>query len=109
MSVFFRRLESLPWTPYLDKCCDKLQAGPVETDKSVVALIRVQLIAERVSQGPWHAKSEIGGDNIAPVLHIRAIQEQIKSLKSSMLPMLGDQGQSSKPCQWSILISKYCS
>ena len=79
---FFQRVDTAKWTPYLDKCCDLLyEFGHHRHDRFAVALIRMQLVSEKIYQNPWHGSSE-GRYSIAPpVLYLKALQNEMKTLR----------------------------
>ncbi|KAG4443063.1 hypothetical protein IFR05_001459 [Cadophora sp. M221] len=82
---FFQRLDTPPWTPYLEECCTMLyQSGYHRDDKYAVALIKMQLVSEKIHQNPWHGASE-GRRHVAPpILYLKSLESEVKSLRDEL-------------------------
>ena len=79
---FFQRLDTAPWTPYLEECCTMIyQSGYHRDDKYAVALIKMQLVSEKIHHNAWHGSS-MGRPHVAPpVLYLKSLETEIKSLR----------------------------
>ncbi|KAH6714240.1 hypothetical protein BKA61DRAFT_576209 [Leptodontidium sp. MPI-SDFR-AT-0119] len=79
---FFQRLDTAPWTPYLEECCTMIyQSGYHRDDKYAVALIKMQLVSEKIHHNAWHGSS-VGRPHVAPpVLYLKSLETEIKSLR----------------------------
>jgi hypothetical protein len=94
--AFGRRLDIIPWTPYLEECCRILGApGSSREDKSAVMLARVQMVAQRIGQNPWEGRQDFTGSAPPPLLYLKSLQNQIQQLKGQMDPILEEESKSS--------------
>jgi hypothetical protein len=84
------KTDPLKITPYIYECLNFLdRAHDHENDTCATSLVRLQLIMERIGQGPWN--NEFGapeGRISAPplMLYVKSLQEQLKSFRSAMPP-----------------------
>ena len=80
---FFHRLEAPRWTPYLEECCQILmESGDQPSDKTAVSLVKIQVLADKIGQSPWHGRLEALHANAPPpVLYLDSLREQLKELK----------------------------
>ncbi|KAF4631881.1 hypothetical protein G7Y89_g6243 [Cudoniella acicularis] len=86
ISTFFRRLEPPRWTPYHDDCCEILSnAGVHRDDKYAVALLKIQLLGEKICQSPWHDVSDTSTTAAPPILYMKGLQEQSKDVERSTI------------------------
>jgi hypothetical protein len=97
-SKFFRsKLEPLRVTPYIYECLENLGTSQEHpSDTSAVAIVRLQLIEERIRQAPWNSEYEASEQLIsAPpaILYVKAIQEQLKDFKRKMAPEIACRGE----------------
>ncbi|KAH7346194.1 hypothetical protein BKA65DRAFT_272691 [Rhexocercosporidium sp. MPI-PUGE-AT-0058] len=83
---FFQRIETAKWSSYLDECCTIIsKSGHHRHDKYAVALIKLQKMSEKIYQNPWHGASE-GHSHVAPpVLYLKSLEVEIKTLRSEIL------------------------
>lgn len=82
---FFQRVDTAKWTPYLDECCTLLyESGHHRDDRFAVALIRMQLVSEKIFQNPWHGSSEGRPHTAPPVLYLKALQNEVNHLRADL-------------------------
>ena len=97
-SKFFRsRIDPLKITPYVYKCLENLDAAQDQpTDICATSLVRLQLIAERINQGPWNTEYGVPEYPVSytpPILYVKSIQQQLKDFRSSIPPEIGTRGR----------------
>lgn len=78
------RIDTLRWTPHMSECVHQLtDAKECESDLILVALVKLQLIVERMRQSPLHER-EIGRDVVskppAP-FYVKALQADLDDVK----------------------------
>ncbi|KAL6883017.1 hypothetical protein HDV57DRAFT_495200 [Trichoderma longibrachiatum] len=49
ISTLFKRGRHFPWNKYLSQCCESLAESPLESDLFLVALVKMQHVADRAS------------------------------------------------------------
>lgn len=49
ISTLFKRGTTFPWNNYLSQCCESIAESPLESDMFLVALVRMQRVADRAS------------------------------------------------------------
>lgn len=89
VSSYFQRLDALRWTPYLDECLAVLAENKEHpTDLLLVHLVKLQLLAEKVSQAPWHEGhgDAIGPTRAPPIFYLKALQAQLQDFKANISP-----------------------
>lgn len=47
MSALFKRGTTFPWNNYLSQCCESIAESPLDSDMFLVALVRMQRVADR--------------------------------------------------------------
>lgn len=60
--------------------------------------MRLQIIVERISQGPWNTEYGMPEHCVSsppPILYVRSIEEQLKDFRSSVAPEIGTRGTNS--------------
>jgi hypothetical protein len=58
-------------------------------------MVRLQLIVERISQGPWNTDYGVPENFISgppPILYVKSLQEQLKNFQSAMSPAVTIRG-----------------
>jgi len=91
----FRRLNSAPWTPYLEECCQILGTpNSNRDDQCAVALVRIQLLAEKIGQSPWHGRPDFVGHPAPPGLYLDSLQDQVKKLGDELTSSLNENSKS---------------
>jgi hypothetical protein len=76
--------------------------GNHPNDKSAVALVRIQVILERIYQSPWHGNTETHEFTPTTMFIISSIEQELKRLK----PQLADeQSNSGKPAASVFILS----
>jgi hypothetical protein len=96
LANFFHRLEAPRWTSYLDECCQILiDTGDHPNDKTAVSLIKIQVLADKIGQSPWHGRLEaLHADTPPPILYLDSLREQLKELKRQLSLDQRSHGQS---------------
>jgi hypothetical protein len=90
-----RRLDILPWTPYLEDCCRILNAsGTSREDKTAVMLAKIQMVAQRIGQNPWEGRQDFTGNTPPPLLYLKSLQHQIHKLWEQLDPHLEEESES---------------
>ncbi|KAH7410579.1 hypothetical protein BKA64DRAFT_357833 [Cadophora sp. MPI-SDFR-AT-0126] len=80
---FFQRVDSAKWTSYLDECCTLLyNSGHHRDDRFASALIRMQLISEKITLNPGHGSLEGLPHAAPPVLYLKALQREMNHLRA---------------------------
>ncbi|CZS94996.1 uncharacterized protein RAG0_04795 [Rhynchosporium agropyri] len=88
---FFQRGDTARWTPYMEECCAKLyELGYHRDDKNAVALIKMQLVFEKIYQNPWHGASDGQSHTAPPILYLKALDSEVKSLEANLSVELGN-------------------
>ena len=97
MSKFFRgRIEAPKVTPYVYECLEILDAAQAHpTDVCATSMIRLQIIVERISRGPWntdygHPENNNSGPPLR--LYVKSLQKQLHDLRSAMPTAVSTQG-----------------
>ncbi|KAH8684458.1 hypothetical protein BGZ60DRAFT_166324 [Tricladium varicosporioides] len=87
VSSCFHRIDALPYTSYVDQCCSILEAADTRNeDHTLIALVRLQLVSERIKQAPWNTGGN-GGENFCPqILHVKALETQLRNVKAELAP-----------------------
>ncbi|KHN95987.1 uncharacterized protein MAM_06092 [Metarhizium album ARSEF 1941] len=92
ISVSFNRVESLRYTAYIQDCMRVLEnSGEYESDITLLYLVRVQRLTERIFELNSRDKAveDIPGLLSAPMsAYIAAFQNEIETLRSSLPPKL---------------------
>ena len=57
------------------------ESGHHRHDRFAVALIRMQLVSEKIYQNPWHGISEGRSSIVPPVLYLKALQNELETLR----------------------------
>ncbi|KAE9380950.1 hypothetical protein N431DRAFT_498703 [Stipitochalara longipes BDJ] len=92
LCCFGRRLDVVPWTPYLEESCRILDSpGMSRHDKSAVMLCRIQMVAQRLGQNPWEGKQDFTGNAPPPLLYLKSLQNQIQKLRDNQDSLLEDE------------------
>ncbi|KAG0651879.1 hypothetical protein D0Z07_0829 [Hyphodiscus hymeniophilus] len=96
-SKFFRaHVEPPRITPYVYECLEILEKTQDQpTDTSATFMIRLQLIVERISQGPWNTEygtPEAQSSGPPLRLYIKSLQEQLHNFRSAMRTDVSLQG-----------------
>ncbi|KAH8652962.1 hypothetical protein BGZ61DRAFT_435428, partial [Ilyonectria robusta] len=78
------RIDTLRWTPHMSECVDQLaDIKECESDLILAALVKLQLMVERIRQSPLHER-EIGRDVVpkppAP-FYVKALQADLDDVK----------------------------
>lgn len=47
ISALFKRGTTFPWNNYLSQCCESIAESPLDSDMFLVALVRMQRVADR--------------------------------------------------------------
>jgi hypothetical protein len=86
LANFFHRLEAPRWTSYLDECSQILiDTGDHPNDKAAVSLVKIQVLADKIGQSPWHGRLEALHTNTPPpILYLDSLREQLKELKTQL-------------------------
>ncbi|KAL2059766.1 hypothetical protein VTL71DRAFT_10150 [Oculimacula yallundae] len=88
---FFQRGETAKWSPYLQECCSVLSDRPHHRDdKYAVALIKMQLIFERIYQDPWHGTSEQHSYTAPPILYLKTLGSDVEVLRAEISAEMRD-------------------
>ena len=88
--IFRCKIDPLKVTPYIYECLGVLdKAHDHKNDTCATSLVRLQLIVERIGQGPWN--NEFGtpegfGSGPPPMLYVKSLQGQLKSFRSAVPP-----------------------
>ncbi len=95
-SSFFRRMETIKWTPYIDECCVVLnRPGGHCDDLAVVAMVKIQFVTETISLSPWHRRAD-GYDpptEVPPTLYMNSLRGKIKSIQTEFGATLQSNGE----------------
>ena len=95
LSSYFQRLDAIRWTPYLDECIAVLaEKEEYPTDTLLIQFVKLQLIVEKVSHGPWHEEHDhdIGSSKTPPIFYLKALQAQLQELKATVPPRIQANG-----------------
>jgi hypothetical protein len=88
MAVGFQRIESMRYTKYTQGCLSMLeQEREYETDVRLVALVRIQHLAERISQlnAPDEPTEEVVGFPTAPTsAYVSAFQTELDRIRNGL-------------------------
>ncbi|KAI4285158.1 MAG: hypothetical protein L6R35_004724 [Caloplaca aegaea] len=93
VSSFLQKIDALRWTPHLDECLEVLNEkheSPI--DDILVQQVRMQLIVEKVTRGPWNdgAIKTAEHSNVPLCFYLNALQSQLQEVKSKIPPYLKD-------------------
>lgn len=92
---FFQRLDTAKWTPYLDECCVVVNRVEDHRDDGLaVSLVRIQLLSERISQNPWHGTSDAISTAAPPVLYLKSLRDELKSLENDLFSQMQTNSES---------------
>lgn len=96
-SKFHRsKIDSPRITPYVYECLESLEkAQDHPNDISATSLVRLQLIVERISQGPWNTDfgvPEISSSGPPLMFYVKSLQEQLKIFRRAMPPEVNLRG-----------------
>ncbi|KAL6718431.1 hypothetical protein ACLMJK_004521 [Lecanora helva] len=86
---YFQRIDSLRWNHYMNECLQILAVSKDQpSDDYLVQLVKLQLVAEKVSHAPWNESSDDpNGDFKAPPhFYLRALQRQLLEVKNKIQP-----------------------
>ncbi|RGP73280.1 hypothetical protein FSPOR_2239 [Fusarium sporotrichioides] len=88
MAVGFQRIESMRYTKYTQGCLSVLeQEREYETDVRLIALVRIQHLAERISQlnSPEEPAEEVFGFPTAPTsAYVSAFQTELDKIRNGL-------------------------
>jgi hypothetical protein len=59
--------------------------GDHPNDKSAVAIIKLQIIAEHIYQSPWHNNAELHGIDTGTMFIVNTLQQELKRFADSSL------------------------
>lgn len=95
VSSFLRKIDALRWTPHLDECLEVLNdkhESPV--DDILVQQVRMQLIVEKITRGPWNdgVISTAEHSNVPLCFYLNALLSQLQEVKTKIPPHLKDNG-----------------
>jgi len=95
VSSFLQKIDALRWTPHLDECLEVLNEkheSPI--DDILVQQVRMQLIVEKVTWGPWNdgAIKTAEHSNVPLCFYLNALQSQLQEVKTKIPPYLKDNG-----------------
>lgn len=82
--LLFQRLEAPRWTSYAEECCQQLLDNGIPSDRYAVALIRLQLVQEKVPLSLWHSSPGPVGAFPPPVSFTQSLDTQVQDLKRSL-------------------------
>jgi len=75
------------FTPYVEQCCQYLETNAeYPDDQRAAALVRLQVIVERIHQSPWHQKIDPPDLTTPPIFIVHSFQEELKRFREN-LPM----------------------
>ena len=97
MCAYFRRLDALRWTPYLDECLAVLgEKDEHPTDPLLIHLVKLQLLVEKAGQAPWHEERDDpnGSVRVPPIFYLKALQAQLQDFKTRIPPVIQGNGRS---------------
>lgn len=99
ISVSFNRVESLKYTAYIQDCMRVLEeSGEYESDITLLYLVRVQRLTERIFElnSKDKAVEDIPGLPSAPMsAYVAAFQNEIDRMRNSLPPKLQNDSMSS--------------
>ena len=75
----------MKFTPYVEECWQSIgEIGEVQSDKLAAALVRLQMIIEKIHQSLWHDKYESFGISPDTIFIVNSIQEQLKRFRKDL-------------------------
>lgn len=85
MSLCFKKIDGLRYSPYIEICCDTLSLSQeYRSDLSLVASIRLRCIIERM-QDVISTRSVIPDASKAPaILHVNMFRAELQAFKASL-------------------------
>ncbi|KAG9234284.1 hypothetical protein BJ875DRAFT_441424 [Amylocarpus encephaloides] len=86
MSIHIRKVEVLQHTPYLDYCCNILdQARDRPLDEQLVALVRLQCIADSFQRSLTHKHESLSGDSaMLSWMYLKSMREELHSFWATL-------------------------
>lgn len=94
LSSFHKRLESVVWCPYLDKCLSKLEEAEDQYDSLLINQVRLQRVlhktAEAYIQLIRDGTPSLPGNSSLIVLYIQTLKSQVVEVKNKIPLHLAD-------------------
>jgi hypothetical protein len=100
VSTHLHRIDTLRWTSHMDECLHELtERKECDADAVLVALIRCQMIAEKVRSSPWQDRGLSGklAMTAEPSFYIKVLQTELDNVKRQISPDLGNNREPSFP------------
>lgn len=89
MVAFFRKTPIVRYSPYVEECLQSLdEAGEHPNDQIAIALVRLQIIFERILESPWHDKVNFSGVSSSTIFIMNSLQGQLKQYRKDLPPAL---------------------
>jgi hypothetical protein len=91
VSTYFKRIDSLRWTPYLNECLNMLvENQECSSDLLLSYLVRLQLLDEKSYEGTWHdnVDGSRSPNSITMRFYMQALLSQLEEIKKSITPEL---------------------
>ena len=60
--------------------------GDYPNDKSAVAIVKLQIIVERIYQSPWHSNTELYKIDTGTIFIVDTLQQELKRFADNLLP-----------------------
>lgn len=94
VSSFFRRTQTIRFTPYIEECATSLAENPEHpNDGLAAALVRLQIIAEKIYQSPWHHKTSSPAIPPVTMFIVSSLKEQLKHFHDGLSYELKQNGR----------------
>ncbi|KAF3762684.1 hypothetical protein M406DRAFT_333055 [Cryphonectria parasitica EP155] len=94
VSAYYKHMESLPWTPHLEDCLQRLEssAGACPSDSVLVVQVRLQHLAQKAHEIHRHQ------DPLSPplILYCDAIREQLRQVETLITPSMAKAAEASQ-------------
>lgn len=90
--TFFHKLDSIPWSPYLEESYQILAASSDREDRWTTALTKIQLVTERISQSPWHDKLP-SITSAPPALYLHSFKQQLNEIEATFAVEINENGK----------------
>lgn len=97
LSSYFRRLDALHWTPYMDECIAVLAENEeYPSDILLVYLVKLHLIFEKAGRGQWYEEQDdaMASARAPPIFYLKALQAQLQDFKAKIPPAIQRNGMS---------------
>ncbi|CAD6451181.1 a050582f-3851-4c7e-a574-b40de4d79dac [Sclerotinia trifoliorum] len=92
LSTFHKKLESIVWCPYLDKCLSTIAESKDPSDELLVCQVRLQNVVRKTTEAYIHlirdgTPSKPGASNLI-MLYIQTLRSQLAEVKNKIPPHL---------------------